>query len=132
MCASSQVDKHMQLCVGFWAAPLNRSWVKPRGLYGCLHVPIRRCDSDAIWQQPGLMGLRMVRGRTARPPCRIHGVARCPAGIVDSHLWTHWDLSPGLSACEADVMPLHHVPHVCTFTSRQGTCNYVWASGLRP
>ena len=32
----------------------------------------------------------------------------------------------------SDVMPLHHVPHVCTFTSRQGTCNYVWASGLRP
>ena len=25
--------------------------------------------------------------------------------------WTHWDLSPGPSACEADVMPLHHVPH---------------------
>jgi hypothetical protein len=25
--------------------------------------------------------------------------------------WTHWDLNPGPSACEADVMPLHHVPH---------------------
>ena len=24
--------------------------------------------------------------------------------------WTHWDLSPGPSACEADVMPLHHAP----------------------
>ena len=24
--------------------------------------------------------------------------------------WTHWGLSPGPSACEADVMPLHHVP----------------------
>ena len=24
--------------------------------------------------------------------------------------WTHLKLSPGLSACEADVMPLHHVP----------------------
>ena len=24
--------------------------------------------------------------------------------------WTHWDLSPGPSACEADVIPLHHVP----------------------
>ncbi len=24
--------------------------------------------------------------------------------------WTHWDLSPGPSACGADVMPLHHVP----------------------
>ena len=26
--------------------------------------------------------------------------------------WTHWDLNPGPSACEADVMPLHHVPLV--------------------
>ena len=26
--------------------------------------------------------------------------------------WTHWDLNPGPSACEADVIPLHHVPLV--------------------
>ena len=25
--------------------------------------------------------------------------------------WTHWDLNPGPSACEADVIPLHHEPH---------------------
>ena len=25
--------------------------------------------------------------------------------------WTHWDLHPGPSACEADVIPLHHVPY---------------------
>ena len=25
--------------------------------------------------------------------------------------WTHWDLNPGPSAYEADVLPLHHVPH---------------------
>ena len=24
--------------------------------------------------------------------------------------WTHWDLNPGPSACEAYVIPLHHVP----------------------
>ena len=24
--------------------------------------------------------------------------------------WTHWGLSPGPSACEADVIPLHNVP----------------------
>ena len=24
--------------------------------------------------------------------------------------WTQWDLSPGPSACGADVIPLHHVP----------------------
>ena len=27
-------------------------------------------------------------------------------------IWTHWDLNPGPSACEADVIPLHHVPLV--------------------
>ena len=27
------------------------------------------------------------------------------------NFWAHWDLSPGPSACGADVMPLHHVPH---------------------
>ena len=26
------------------------------------------------------------------------------------YAWTHWDLNPGPSACEADVIPLHHVP----------------------
>ena len=25
--------------------------------------------------------------------------------------WTHWGLNPGPSACEADVIPLHHMPH---------------------
>ena len=30
-------------------------------------------------------------------------------------MWTHWDLNPGSSACEADVIPLHHVP-------RDGSC----------
>ena len=25
-------------------------------------------------------------------------------------IWTHWDLNPGPSACEADVIPLHHEP----------------------
>ena len=28
-----------------------------------------------------------------------------------TYIWTHWGLSPGPSACEADVIPLHHVPH---------------------
>ena len=32
------------------------------------------------------------------------------AGSYQEARWTHWDLSPGPSACEADVIPLHHVP----------------------
>ena len=27
-----------------------------------------------------------------------------------NEMWTHWGLSPGPSACGADVIPLHHVP----------------------
>ena len=43
-------------------------------------------------------------------------VAQCHAGAMLLHSstlaieWTHWGLSPGPSACEADVIPLHHVP----------------------
>ena len=29
---------------------------------------------------------------------------------LGNNKWTHWDLNPGPSACEADVIPLHHVP----------------------
>ena len=35
--------------------------------------------------------------------------------------WTHWDLNPGPSACEADVIPLHHVPHVPSHS--KGVCH---------
>ena len=31
--------------------------------------------------------------------------------LFNNNIWTHWGLSPGPSACEADVIPLHHVPH---------------------
>ena len=30
--------------------------------------------------------------------------------LAPEKIWTHWDLNPGPSACEADVIPLHHVP----------------------
>ena len=30
--------------------------------------------------------------------------------LSGNEAWTHWDLNPGPSACEADVIPLHHVP----------------------
>ena len=32
--------------------------------------------------------------------------------------WTHWDLNPGPSACEADLIPLHHVPHAIKVHAR--------------
>ena len=41
-------------------------------------------------------------------------VVSCQAAICRTAQtrWTHWDLNPGPSACEADVMPLHHVPPI--------------------
>ena len=47
--------------------------------------------------------------RAARARLQQHGAAIGP----DKHrheTWTHWGLKPGPSACEADVIPLHHVP----------------------
>ena len=38
------------------------------------------------------------------------------ANFVGPPKWTHWDLNPGPSACEADVIPLHHVP-ICQAAS---------------
>ena len=40
--------------------------------------------------------------------CEISGWDSCKTCTAQQ--WTHWDLNPGPSACEADVMPLHHVP----------------------
>ena len=36
--------------------------------------------------------------------------------------WTHWDLNPGPSACEADVIPLHHVPVEHWTVGRDNQC----------
>ena len=41
--------------------------------------------------------------------CELAGEAlQC---MVTDAQRTHWDLNPGPSAREADVIPLHHVPH---------------------
>ena len=43
----------------------------------------------------------------------------CRRGSDAIWVWTHWGLSPGPSTCEADVLPLHHLPHACIFTRRR-------------
>ena len=43
----------------------------------------------------------------------------CRRGSDAIWVWTHWGSSPGPSTCEADVIPLHHVPHVCSFPGGQ-------------
>ena len=53
---------------------------------------------------------RMHPGMLAGPLC-VGGHHPDNLGVPRYILiWTHWDLNPGPSACEADVMPLHHVP----------------------
>ena len=42
----------------------------------------------------------------------LHGRPQHKGTDANSNKWTHWDLNPGPSACEADVIPLHHVPHM--------------------
>ena len=51
-----------------------------------------------------------VKGALAvcRPRQKHFSVAAAEAQLRQ---WTHWDLSPEPSAREADVMPLHRVPH---------------------
>ena len=49
-------------------------------------------------------------------PLRPFMSPRMQMGILQN-FWTHWDLNPGPSACEADVIPLHHEPDT-SLTSR--------------
>ena len=56
---------------------------------------------------------RMRTGCDTTTPCALEW--RCTLRVLlhSSTLaieWTHWGLSAGPSACEADVIPLHHVP----------------------
>ena len=45
-----------------------------------------------------------------RPPTEAQAAAAAEKQRQRESKWTHWDLNPGPSACEADVIPLHHVP----------------------
>ena len=56
----------------------------------CAHAHAQRQAPDS----DGSAGTSHVEQACAKPPTK----------------WTHWDLSPGPSACGADVIPLHHVP----------------------
>lgn len=51
---------------------------------------------------------------TVALPCLSNGLCApmkvLRADALPLQAWTHWGLSPGPSACGADVIPLHHVP----------------------
>ena len=48
--------------------------------------------------------------RIRRRPDKVALGVTCSGLAKKAEIWTHWDLNPGPSACEADVIPLHHVP----------------------
>jgi hypothetical protein len=61
--------------------------------------------APSAWQTD--VAKRLLRSKAARN-------ARTKRQNGDKQ-WTHWGLNPGPSACEADVIPLHHVPSWCAF-----------------
>ena len=65
---------------------------------------------------------RGFRGCRAHPPrfSSLSAAFRLHPRESPGNEWTHWDLNPGPSACEADVMPLHHVP-ACNLRLRRPT-----------
>ena len=46
--------------------------------------------------------------------------------LLTNTIWTHWGLSPGPSACEADVIPLHHVPHESSGKTSASHCKHIF------
>ena len=78
----------------------------PRLVGGAAHTPLHPCPAhQPPCPTPAPARRRCVCAQLSRPRpqmdrCMARGAAR----------WTHWDLNTGLSACGADVIPLHHVP----------------------
>ena len=74
-----------------------------------INQPLRQPSGPAISQSiaqsinrpmaPDSFSQSLYEGRAVLPPL---GHSKTE--------WTHWDLNPGPSTCEADVIPLHHVP----------------------
>ena len=94
---------------------------------GCLDLQSSRTQASSRSQQELTDGRtdRRTEGRTkGRTDGRAEGQTdgRRDGGRMCAHVlarrrlvsrctkWTHWDLNPGPSACEADVIPLHHAP----------------------
>ena len=56
--------------------------------------------------------LLSAHGDLRAVPCEFEfgGYLSASLGVCIQSAWTHWDLSPGPSTCEADLIPLRHVP----------------------
>ena len=110
--------------------------------------PCGGADNPQLWlagtrQYPHHRTLRCAAGgagrlERVRASCAGVALASQPLrraarhGYVADHnmscTWTHWDLNPGPSACEADVIPLHHVPLGVSgvFAAPRIQCRKLW------
>ena len=110
---------------------------------GCVHNrrpcaapqnPILRVPCTRIGKTPGrrnrtpasLNAPRVEVSSEHQPDSSRHACLfskKCLSNLIHNFAtekWTHWDLNPGPSACEADVMPLHHAPNCKLASGRLG------------
>ena len=59
--------------------------------------------------KPSLKDTTEHKENLVHSPLKEHGLT-VTTDARGTKKWTHWDLNPGPSACEADVIPLHHEP----------------------
>ena len=71
------------------------------------HAPADSCNSVLEPRSLYCQALATQQRRSGTHRTRRNMVLRLQSNLEK---WTHWDLNPGPSACEADVIPLHHVP----------------------
>ena len=76
----------------------------PAGLEPAIPGPVGRCLIHWATGPVRIPPASALQSSLPRRDGREHGEPQ------REPKWTHWDLNPGPSACEADVIPLHHVP----------------------
>ncbi|KYM81212.1 hypothetical protein ALC53_08283, partial [Atta colombica] len=78
-------------------------------LFYCVHLLLQEFSLQKIHE------IRIVRKRS-----RTYREIR-----KKNCLWRSWDLNPGLSACEADTLPLSYTPNRYFVTSNHSTSTYI-------
>ena len=102
----------------------NGSWARaPQGYLG-LALHRRRLNSRAHWARGARCAARPGHQRapqsqqsmnfSAAPPCRVRALQN--TRYRPTCKWTHWNLGPRFSACEADVM--HSLIYTAAFRAR--------------
>ena len=95
-----------QRCVTHVATPENN--VDPPRARSMRAAPPHACRRPARTHTPATTPWRLAVTPGDVPRCLPHRLA----SEARARKWTHWGLNPGPSACEADVIPLHHVPMI--------------------